>query len=1560
MAMWNIHQLNHLINLLAAHIDIQADKQQILSALFHDHEQPPAIELHGSPQQQLRQLIMTLHAHGNIQPNEPALVTLMHTTLGDNLPDKLIKPLWSNPVNAPYGYEGATPADPFVYVAYSEEISEFGKFIEDQLKAAGFNVWQDKLALKSGTVDWLQVISDAIALADHVIGIVSKDADSASLLQDAVAIARLEDKPITSIMFNGVRHINGKGVVYQIDLPQIPQEQWRDHIVNTIRDQAQDKPPPDAQRGYLILTREDENPRIIPISDRGAVIGRRSQCDVQLFDRNASRFHARVGRLPDGRYVVVDLGSTNGTWVGSTKMPEGQPFEWKPGQTLRIESYQIELRLMDEMPDLTLAPRNPYKGLRPFRANDHSDFFGRDALLDDMIDQLKETSFLAVVGPSGSGKTSTITAGLLPILKMGGLPQSHNWAYTERIVPGTKPVDALIRELSNVFPYDTETNISTILIRPSGNGLAEVVERMEAERLVVFIDQFEELFTLTTNPLERQQFINLITTAARSDKVTVIIALQADYYDEPMNDSRLGKLIEQHSKSVLPLGIAELVDVITGPAAMPDVQITVEKALIFDLLYDVIGQNGSLPLLQFILSRLFEQRDGLTITQSAYHNMGRLTGALNDYAEQTYQQLPSDAHRAMVYPLFTRLIVPGLSAKDSVLARIKLVVLDFSDPVQNRTTRQAMGAFVDAGLLVLNTTSVSIAHRVLLSSWERLINWIESSPEDLQLQRKLSADAEKWFEAGSPHDYSHFYDLATFHSLDQWSQRHVMTRMEQAFFEANVLNLHAQGYDPESESDAANILPTTSAFSTPPLTYKTTDQPAESRFTATRLAMVMIIIAVVAGLVTIYATSRSAIASLNAIQANRAVEAARAELEDASTALVQQESFAESVRLGGLARQFFEDDPELAYALAIESVQRDLAAPFAQHVLAEIAYSPGPAYIFSDHKDAVRTVSFNPDGSLIASGSDDGTVNLWDAVTGELINSVNGHLDRTSEITFGADGSLFISSGADGMLKIWDVIDIRVVDTIRASQWDITTSSISPDMQVIASGVWENNTITLWDAETHESIRVFDAHDSPITVLLFAPDNRTIISADSQGVVLIWDYTTGEIQHKITHHSELIYDMAIDQTGQRLAIASADGTVSLWDVAVGEFVRTYNENRGEIQSVAFSHDSTRLAIGNEDGTISLVDVITGAVILRLYGHTAAVTALTFSPDDTGVLSGSLDHRIILWDITQDESLDTSIEMPNDVTSTVFSQDGETLYAASSDGTVIVWGIGPAITGVQYREHNSPIAEISLNSDGTKFVTGGWDEQLLIWDAQSHEILQQVATQRQGVTTVKFGPNNKWLAFGTATGDVITIPTDATDEISVYNNHVGDITDLAFSPDGHWLYTSALDNTIKKWDLERGELAGSFRGHEHNPISLDVSPDGNFLVVGYEDGLIRLHEATDGSVVQDYIGHTSRVNQVSFAESGKLIVSGSADGTIKLWDIIADNPVRTLTGHDGPVLAVAISPDEQLIASGSNDRSLRLWRFDTLPELIEWTQHNRAVRELTCDERVRFNAEPYCN
>ena len=389
--------------------------------------------------------------------------------------------------------------------------------------------------------------------------------------------------------------------------------------------------------------------------------------------------------------------------------------------------------------------RNPYKGLSAFREPDSADFFGRSESVTELIGMLSEHDLVAVVGPSGSGKSSLVHAGLIPAVRAGALGGSSHWVVAD-MFPGSYPLEELESALSRVAVVDPGALIDEL--GADDRGLARVIKRVlpVGTSLLIVIDQFEELFTLTRDEPSRIRLLQALLNLAideRSD-TKVVLTMRADFVDRPLQYHEFGELLKTGTFLLTVPGSDELIDAIKRPSE--SVGATWEAGLPEQILDDVADSPGLLPLLQYSLTELFEGRRSDQLTVDVYRENGGVIGALAGRAEGVFAGL-DQSEQELARQSFLRLVTVQ-SSGEGTRRRARLVDLNaLGDPGE---VGVVLGAFGEARLLVFDrdplsrSPTVEVAHEALLTRWPRLSGWIDDASGDLLLHGRFRDAAEEW------------------------------------------------------------------------------------------------------------------------------------------------------------------------------------------------------------------------------------------------------------------------------------------------------------------------------------------------------------------------------------------------------------------------------------------------------------------------------------------------------------------------------------------------------------------------------------------------------------------------------------------------------------------------------------------------------------------------------------------------------------------------------------------------------------------------------------------------
>jgi energy-coupling factor transporter ATP-binding protein EcfA2 len=483
--------------------------------------------------------------------------------------------------------------------------------------------------------------------------------------------------------------------------------------------------------------------------------------------------------------------------------------------TVRDELARAEAEL-EHLASSATQITKPYLGLATFQAHDAALFFGRDELIADLVERIRRAPFLAVLGASGSGKSSVVRAGLLPKLQEGTLAGSDGWRYIV-FKPGPRPLDTLAAELVKLQGGDL-TAVLTLSVQLAANerallSIAEVLlDRAHDQRLVLVVDQFEELWSLlpteqvareTAIAQQQKPFIDLLLHAvsAPDSPLLLIVTMRADFLHRAAEQPQLAHAIVEHDVIVSPLTEQQLRDAIERPAELAGGGF--EPGLAEELIKQVRGRQGALPLLQYTLEQLWERHepDG-TLTWAAFNDLGGVEGALAARADKILSEHYTSEQQEIVRRLLLKLIQPGEGAADT-RRRVPLNELA-SASLDEAAVQQLLKPLTDERLVTTGRDDLSkqetveITHEALIRGWPTLAGWIEAARADLRLQLQLDEAAREWETNNGTTDL--LWSGLRLSNAEEWLKRTALLLNERSAVFLNASRLEAQR---RAEADAA-------------------------------------------------------------------------------------------------------------------------------------------------------------------------------------------------------------------------------------------------------------------------------------------------------------------------------------------------------------------------------------------------------------------------------------------------------------------------------------------------------------------------------------------------------------------------------------------------------------------------------------------------------------------------------------------------------------------------------------------------------------------------------------
>nr|WSW57930.1 helix-turn-helix domain-containing protein [Streptomyces sp. NBC_00998] len=463
-----------------------------------------------------------------------------------------------------------------------------------------------------------------------------------------------------------------------------------------------------------------------------------------------------------------------------------------------------------------------------------------------------------------------------------------------------------------------------------------------------------------------------------------------------------------------------------------------------------------------------------------------------------------------------------------------------------------------------------------------------------------------------------------------------------------------------------------------------------------------------------------------------------------------------------------------------------------------------------------------------------------------------------------------------------------------------------------------------------------------VRAVAFGPDGRTLAATSTDGPVRLWD-TEGHGLAVLPAQTADARAVAFAPDGHALAVAGADGTVRLWDPAGGgAAVAVLTGHTGRVNALAYAPDGRTLVSAGADQTVRLWDPVAARQLAVLEGHTGEVLGVAFAPDGRTVASGGVDRTVRLWDVAEGRTTATLTGHNDDINAVAYTPDGATVVSASGDGTTRLWDVRSGRLTSTLAGHTDYVLAVAVDSGGTMLATAAFDQSVVLWDLRGPVLTPRPFTE---IWHAAYSPDGKLLATADADHTVLLWDVAGRRVVAAFAGHTETVFSVAFSPDGKLLASAGSDGTVRLWDVASRTALGTLTGHSGPVFAVAFSPDGKLLASAGSDTTVRLWDVTSRTALGTLTGHTDFANDVVFSPDGHTLASAGDDLTVRLWDVPGRRPLATLTGHAGAVRAVAFSPDGRTLASSGNDGTVRLWdarRFEAGAVLTGHTGSARAV------------------
>ncbi len=1151
-----------------------------------------------------------------------------------------------------------------------------------------------------------------------------------------------------------------------------------------------------------------------------------------------------------------------------------------------------------------------------FREEDKDLFFGRETSVERLFKTVQEKSLVAVTGSSGSGKSSVVFAGLFPRLKQEG-----NWRYISfrPCSPNTNPFSNLVIALEKVGlevgKRTTKEIIENLQSKQEdlSNEIGKILRNNSDQHLLLFIDQFEELYKQDINQKEQAIFIEQILNAIKNTKqLTIVFTIRADFWAYVLSDRDLTDALQDADVKLAPMNRIELQDAIEKPAHSQGVQI--EAGLTDQMLNTVEGKPGNLPLVEFALTQLWEKQSKNKLTNEAYQKIGGVENALAKHAQKEYENL-NQAEQLKAKQIFIQLVDPGQGTEDTRrLATRSEVGTDNWDVV----AKLADARLVVTGSRTLETTptadfqesnsaseeTVEVIHETLITKWKILKDWIDGDRTFRTWQERLRSSMRQW--KNSKNDRGALLRG----SLLEEAKEKLDTHLNYLSDEEKKYIKRSWSYKKQKEFISFLFLVGSATLFA--ISYLSFSQAKEAQ-DGTKLEQ----------------------AGVNALFQFKSGEL--------SSLVSAMQSAQDLQKLIG-NRNNPKDYPAVSPVLALQKILDDIH---------EQNY-------FEAGQGEVKSAVFLPgDKGFITAGegkeNKEDTLQMWN-LAGKKEASLKGHegglLSGVNAVSVGgnAQNPVIASAGEDGTVRLWDKSG-RQTKQLVAEGESFSAIAVSLDGQKIIAGQ-RNGTVYLWDKSGKQLLKTWAAHGSYITTISFSKDGQTLATAGGEdGLARIWTVTgnkLGELKHP---QIKKMLGVSLSPDGKFVATASDDNRARIWTVN-GQEVRRLEGHQGWVTVVNFSPDGQSVATGSNDGSVKLWNAKTGDQLQDFRGHRGVVLTASFSRDGKRLVSTGRDGFVRLWNLADRPVQRLELTgFKDDVNAIAFSPDGKTIAGAGDEGVMRLWDAKSGKELKVWKEaiqriskNPSNVQDIAFSPDGKFIVAGGLNVPIArVWNLKGSLTEPQAnlntnkETQEihQGdIMTVAVSPDSQLVATGSSDNIMrIWKPKSPNGElVKVTQKQENLISTVLFAPDKKQIVTADGDGYVAFWDLDGNQINKWKKLHQTQISGLAITPDGNQIVTADKTGNVKISDRS-AKQQKEFFSYQSGINELAISPDGKLIATGGMDGTVRLWDF-QGRQVAEFRNPKGAIWGIAFSPNSLQIALAGDNGFVSVRSIDNLTDLMQ--------------------------
>ena len=580
-------------------------------------------------------------------------------------------------------------------------------------------------------------------------------------------------------------------------------------------------------------------------------------------------------------------------------------------------------------------------------------------------------------------------------------------------------------------------------------------------------------------------------------------------------------------------------------------------------------------------------------------------------------------------------------------------------------------------------------------------------------------------------------------------------------------------------------------------------------------------------------------------------------------------------------------------------------------------------HILTGHDGLVRALAVPAVGDWIATGSHDATAKLWDRRNGMCIHSLIGHSGPVDSLVAARDGSWLASGSRDGTIKIWDARTGRCLGTLTSSHGPVDIIIPDPRNDEWLASVYPDGAVRIWDVARlslmHDSMNPM-SNASTQDIVRVSPQLATASGWDIQ----TWDPLSGRRLNSLRSTSR-VRALSADPAGNWLAAASNDNAIRIWDPTTGNKLHTLVGHTDYVDFLLSAPDGRWLASAGRDSTIKVWEPLTGASLHTLVGHSDTVGAVAVTKDGRWLASGGDDRTVRVWDLRSEPSHVTADQHAAPIEALSVAPSGRWVATASEDSTARLWNRLDGSCRTILRGHTAPVRDIAVSPDEQWIATSSDDLTVRLWDAATGDCQLTLTGHSNVAPAIVPGPNSEWLAASSWDATIRIWDTATGTTRMTLTGHTGAVRAIA-SLKGEILVTISDDGTAKVWDLTSGVTLHTLEARDGFLPIIVPTRLGIVLIEG--DSLLSVWDVSTGQRVCGMEAPGEKVVTLSQSARDVVVASGSRDGTARLWNLADGRCLRVLQGHTAAVTSAAFSHDGTWLATASTDRTLTVWHVDS--------------------------------